>query len=312
MKKRFKIILGAILIFIPTLVATFICLFPFFGIFNKFEMITDSVCLWLTFIVSIIVSFMVTTYIFTVIITNKKRKFYIWISQNLHKILLYIIMFSLFCTSIRTEVILVLSEQRNLISLCWNIFGVSITIFLVWQVIVLKYLKDNRPNSPKSKNLILKSWHIDDKRDFYNIANNLFDSIIILTINLVVLIIATGSVYVVSTKFPLLTQTFVILSFYFCTNTIFQLFIDIISILNSEKKPIVEDMKTTYDDLKFQIELDEKVEKAQSFFKTLEGLNGVSDDLKEKIKTEILKEFLGGSSVNTQEELCEVNQNDQL
>lgn len=291
-KIKFKTILLKFLLIIVIFVMAFFYSFAFLNIFHKLNILSDNKLLWGSLGIAILVIIIVYVYMFINIKSNKKTRFGNWVTQNTYRFILYYVISYIFFVSFRVEVTYDVSELKNIISLCWTILSISITIFLVWNVLILQYLKKKQPQKNKNMGSIQKYIYIDQKRKFFDSASTLFSTITLLTINLFALAISTSIVHIVNVEVPVLKQNIVLLSFYLSINTIFQLFIDILVPLTEEKKLILKDMKATAEDVNLQNEIDDKLEKTEIAIKEIEKLNNIDAEQKNKIIRELLSDFM--------------------
>ncbi len=299
MKK--KIVKTGISTFALSLAGSFVLLVSFLAVFEEFKLISDKSVVVGAGISSLVFAIVVVTYTISRIKSEYTSKFENWLFNNTAKIILYYIIANIFFISIRSEAIWTQEEIRNLVSLEWSIFGISITIFLVWNVLVVKYLKEKKPQKPSEVSSVSTLRYILDKSSFYGTTTVLFNTVSLLTCNLVLLTLATTMVYMSSDSWIILKQAVVTLVLYFSTNTIILLFIDIIKPLNEEKKIFLAESKVTSKDLETQNRIVEKSNKVFTAIDEIAQLEHLSKEEKDKIIMELLRDFLEGENVEKKE-----------
>lgn len=293
MTKKLTLVLLKVLIFCTVYFLAFLFLFVLFSCFNEFEVLPDTVCLPASLLFSAVVAIGFTIFLVSTNKYNKKTRLRNFLEMNCsYFFLTYII--SLFCIlSIKSEIVWTLEKLEKILSLEWTIFSISITIFLVWNVLILQFLKKKQPSKEKSNSLIDENKYIRKKADFHGQAALLFNSVYLLTINLMILLLATSVVHFSTEQtVTILQQTVTNMAFYFCTNTILVLFLDILKPLSQEKKTMLEESKVTTGDLNLQNKVSEISNQAVQAFKAIEELPTLSKDRKIEIQNVILTEAM--------------------
>ena len=280
MKQRLKLLGIYIGTFSLSLLFSCVYFWSFFSIFDRFGVLDASKCTCLATVFGVVLSCLILVYIIVWVNSSKKTKLDNWLSLNCPKLLLYHIISSITFISIKSEIIWSFEEMKDTVSLEWTIFGLSVTIFLVWNVVILQYLKDKKPKKINDAGLLQKRRFIKDKTDFYHRASVTFNTITLLTINLFVLIVTTAIVYIIKDTISLWNQNIVIFCFYFCTNTIIQLFLDIVQPLNEDKKSILKDTKVSNDEIKIQNEIDDQIGEIITTWNTLEKVESIDEEQK--------------------------------
>lgn len=157
--------------------------------------------------------------------------------------------------------------------------------------ITLTAKKNGKPEPP-SKLMPIKIWrYIKDKEQFFTTANILFNTISLLTVNLLVLIISTTLVYISIHEITILGQNVVTLSFYFCTNTMIELFLDILKPLSEEKKRLLDDTRVTDADIGFINEIDEYTKKLLAAMEWIEKSDNFNQEQKQRAFSVLLDTF---------------------
>ena len=172
--------------------------------------------------------------------SKKTSKLVFLLRQQCPKLILSYVLLLLFSRSIRKEILWTVQEIAEVLSIIWTIFGLSITIFLVWNVLIVGYLKSKQPVEKKDSNLIEHYHYLISRNTFVQDTKTLFNTVVFLVINLFVILMATTSVYLSKSPESLLTQNITICSFYFSTNTLVCLFLDILKPLQKDRKALID------------------------------------------------------------------------
>ena len=294
MKEKFKFIGLGLAVFIGIFLLAFFLMFLFLDIFYNFNLLSATVLFFTSLGCSVLVAVLFSWYFIARLKAAKSTRFSRWLSQNYPKLILLYVVLSIIFLSIKTEIIWSYDSLKNVISLEWTIFGISITIFLVWNVIILKYLEKAKPTKSDKMCSIEKIDYITKKEVFYSQASVTFNTVTLLIINLLILVLSTAMVFIVAKeKVTLFCQNVVIISFYLSCNTIVELLLDILKPFNEEKKAILSETKVTANEIKEKEEIEEQLLQACRILKNLEQLESIDEEQKSKMKTEIVMKALG-------------------
>lgn len=292
--KYYLMIIGLFtLIFLGAFIGSFIYIFSIVNLFIKFNLISISNGFLISAICSLFVSIIILFYQIIRFNSQKKTKFSNWIAMNYPKLLLYYIISIICLGSLKSEIICTMEELRDLISLEWTIFGVIITIFLVWNVIIVEYLKKKKPVSEVKISPIQRKKYLEKKGEFFTNASISFNSITLITINILMLILSTGFAYISSGKINLFNQNFAIVAFYFTTNTLLEFFLDILQPLKDSKKELLDGTKVSQEEV---VELNQIEEKTRRLLRTLDEIStstAFTEDEKDKIKNKLICDYCG-------------------
>lgn len=132
-------------------------------------------------------------------------------------------------------------EVANILSVQWTIFGLAITIFLVWNVIIVEYIRNMQPKTDCATDLLQNYITILEKQSFSQEVETTFFSVTVLAIDLCLLIFSTHLIHIAAQSDKLFTQNLLCFSFYFTTNSIVALFFDILKPLKKEKSKLLKD-----------------------------------------------------------------------
>ena len=152
--------------------------------------------------------------------TSKARK---WMENRGHKLWVAYILFILACISIKNEVILDSASLNNIIIIQWMIFTVSVAIFLVYCGSIKQYLEKNAPSENDDIKGLERLKHLQKKESFYARIGDALSPITLLTINLYVLVLTTGTIYFWF-GLNVYTQALTVFSFYLSTNSLCMVF----------------------------------------------------------------------------------------
>ncbi len=286
-------------------------LFMLANVFCKFDLIPETFAWASSIILSFVFSVVILVYVIIQSNSTKRTKLSNWIAMNWSKLSLYYIV-SLICfVSIKTEIIWGFNQLENIISLEWTIFGISITIFLVWNVLISKYLKEKKPKlEPGYCSPIEKLKIIEQRGEFYQNASTVFNSVSLLIINMILLALATGSTYIMGAEVNLINQNLAIISLYFCTNTLIALFMDILEPLKEEKKAILKGAKISSEDVCERNKIVEKRTVLLSMLKEIDSSSAFDEEQKLDIKSKLLIEYFGEPKLDSSISANDVQKSD--
>ena len=224
--------------------------------------------------------------------TPKYTKVGNWLSANVFTLSLLYTLSNVFCSAVKSTVIWSYERIKELLSLEWTIIGVSITIFLVWNVIAIEYLDNKKPQKPTDSSPVNVMRYIQSKSDFTFEAKSLLNNINLLLVNVLVLLFATAIVYIGAAEASVLNQNMVLLAFFLCTNTILGLFLDIFKYYFGRRKRLLADAKVTNADIMLQNQIKEEAEKVLDSIDVIDNLSNISAEEKKTMTLKILTSFL--------------------
>lgn len=215
---------------------------------NNFTEVTNKVLLWCG------VGLVIISAIMSVLtVRNTKRigetRFSFWFERNYPKLLVgyFLTIFAL--VSIKSQAIWTAEVVYDILSLQWTIFGLSLTVFLVWDVIIVEFLKNRQPKEPDPSDLLQKYKLALEKRAFSQEIETTFSTIVLLTINLFLLLVSTSLIYISAKPESVFAQGILHCSFFFTTNSIASLFLDILKPLNRDKTEMLKNSNVTKEDI---------------------------------------------------------------
>ena len=270
----------------------FILAFAFINIFHNFELVSANVLLYASLIIAGIFSIVTLIVVIFLMKSERKTKIGHWLLINGAKLTLAYILLLLFFCSVKSEIFLTIKDLKELLSLEWVILGISITAFLIWNVVTIEHLQKKKPQKPQSP-LPTKTWlYLQEKETFYFDATSLLSNVYLVLINLIVVCIATVNIYVTSRTATILSESIVILGLYLSTNTIIGLILDILKPFNEKKKAILEETKTTNADVELQNSIGKDSQELLIAIEAIDKLQSIADEEKCKLKAELLSSYI--------------------
>ena len=252
-RKKSSALLVYFLVFVLTFVLSFLFLNEVYKCLQKFGIKYDL--LGAASMLRIIVAISGVFSLFNALIVAKKirtlkvSKVGFWLDTNYPKIILGYIILLLFMGSITEKTIWTASEINDVLSIEWTIFGLSLTIFLVWNVLIVDFLQKKQPISTENPDYFQKYALLLEKQSFSQEVETTFSTTVLLSINLVLLLLASMFVYIVHKPEMLLSQNVVCCAFYFSINTIISLFFDLLKPLKADKDKLKKQNQVSKEEL---------------------------------------------------------------
>ena len=257
---------------------------------QRFVDIEKSSVFSIVFCASTLLSLIIDGFYYSHINKLIKSKIGTWIGNNYPMLTLGYIITNLLLASITNQVKWTADEVDNVLLIEWTIFGLSITMFLVWRVLIVEYLKKKIPAEPVKADSFSKYKYLIEKRSFSQEIDSTFTTVILLSLNLVLLLFSTGLAFIICLPEAILTQNVIIITFYFSTNTIALLFFDIVKPLMKNKESLKESSKVGENEINAAL--------GGVFIETIlkTGIETIqsSDELTEEQKKEGVHQFLSG------------------
>lgn len=280
----FVLVFVAVFFFVVLLVGSIlICI-------NKFVDLPGMVWFWRGLMISAIVAFVGTVLIVRSTKQFKETKISFWLGKNYPKLLLGYTLVVLTIGSLNSQPIWDADMVSEVLSLQWSIFGLSLTIFLVWNVLMVEFLKGKQPKVSDSSSLYQKFILALEKKSYTQEIDTIFNSVVLLTINLFLLLLSSTMIYISMKPESIITQNILLCSFYFTTNSILCLFMDILLPLKKDKEEMLKNNSVTQSDI-------DKAYAAQFAQAIIDGITqGVmaldSDKYTEEDKKKLIVEYL--------------------
>lgn len=302
MKAKVEIV---IVIFFGLLVTFWFQLTTFLGALCEFQVLSNEPSPLVVFGIALCFSIIGSGIAIYLLNTSKYTKVGNWVSTNVFTLLLLYTLSNIFCCAVKSTVIWSYERIKELLSLEWTIIGISITIFLVWNVIAIEYLDNKKPQKPTTSSPLSVMRYIQSKSDFTFETKSLLNNINLLLVNILSLLFATAIVYIGTAEASVLNQNMVLLTFFLCTNTVLGLFLDIFKYYFGRRRKLLADAKVTNADIILQNQIKEKTAKVLDSIDVINNLPNTSAEEKEKMTLKILISFLEGfpkASHNLQDE----------
>lgn len=195
----------------------------------------------------------------------------------------------IFVSSIDSKVVLSRAEAKSTVDISWTMFSISTTIFLVWNVIIVPYLKKHEPVEPKKALLPDEFAYIDKKGLFYVSTNKMYSSIVLLSANLMALAFSTAFLYAYSIEIELITQFIIKATLFLSINSIISLFLNILIPIYEEKKELLKHKRVNSTDIDFQNEFNRRLSNAEEIIDELEKNSKLDNEMKVEIMKTLLK-----------------------
>lgn len=248
MKKR-KIFGLFVLAFFVLMLFTSILVGSILKCINNFIDLSGMIWFWRGLTISIIISIVGATLIVHSTKRIRETKLSFWLGKNYPKLLIGYILVVLVLASVKAQPIWTTDTVFEILSVQWTIFGLSLTIFLVWNVIIVEFLKNKQPKESDSSSLLSKYTLAIEKKTFSQEIETTFNTVVLLTINLFLLLLSTMAIYISAKPESIVTQNILLCSFFFTTNSIICLFIDILMPLKKDKAEMLKNNNVTKEDI---------------------------------------------------------------
>lgn len=282
-KPIIKQIAWVIILFLLVFIAVFLFLFSILNSFYNFNIISVDIL----FVVSLAASTVISLAVVLYVLNNQKlklTKFRLFLSEKFFGMILFCFVLMFISISIKPEIVWKKEELKEFISIQWAIFGLSVTIFLVWEVIFSRLLKEQKPKKTKGINLLEEIKYINEKKQYRDNISQKYFLVFYFILNVLILLPATSSAYIPTIDVTLFDQSLIVGSFYICTNTFLQLLLDIIMPILLEKKEAFSDVAVT----KFDIDIYNKGAKLlleySKMTEQIDKLSDLDEDKKKEIK----------------------------
>ena len=247
--KKIRSFFVNVIVFCGVFWFVFFFLYELFKCIQVFVVFTYEWIRWVPIIASAIVALGVCICIDLNARKLKETRLSFWMNNNWPKILLAYIILILFISSVTKNVIWTSDEIQDVLTLEWTIFGLSLTIFLVWNVIIVEYLKKKKPQETEKKDYLRQYELLIDKQAFSQEVDSTFSKIVLLSINLLILLVTSALVYIDRSSETVFTQFLARCAFYFSTNTIVSFFFDMLKPLRAEKDALKKTSQVSMHDL---------------------------------------------------------------
>ena len=236
-----------------TLVVSFVLIFTIgFSLYHclqNFIQTDSTIALLIILVASLFLSVINSILVAVRTHRTKSGKIGFWASKNYPKLVLAYVILILCLMSVSNSVDWTADTVNEVITIEWTIFGLSLTIFLVWNVLIVDYLKKKQPVVSDGLGFIQRYELLLKKQSFSQEVDNTFSTVVLMTINLVLLLFSTSLAYLSHLSETVFTQVLIRCTFFFTTNTIFSLFIDLLRPLKKDRDALKKNNVVTKEEL---------------------------------------------------------------
>lgn len=292
-KSNLKFFLLYAFVEIVGIVAVSILLFSIVRCVNEFVAIDFPFFSCIVILLSVIIS-TVNTVLYKRNFKHGDSNFVFWKKKHSSKIVIGYFMLLFVFLSIKNSVRWANDEVNNIMSIEWTIMGLSITIFLVWEIF-LKYLKSKQPVVENNSDFVQMYQYLQDKFNFAQKVETGFLSIVLLSANLLLIVITTTAVYIMNSSQRIITQNLIACNFYFSTNTIIMLFLNILQPIIEEKRILKQNNQVTkkeLDEANANAKVQMIVEGVTQYVDQLNALNDEEKAIMKVLSLKVIKEII--------------------
>ena len=214
-----------------------------------------------------------------------------WLDNNRPKIILWYMICLLLFGSVSKDAIWTTGEIKDILTLEWTIWGLSITIFLVWNILIIDYLRKKRPVELEESEYFHHYQELKEKQSFAQEVDSTWSSVVLLSINLILLLFSSSLVYIQHVPESVFTQNILKCSFFFSTNTIVSLFFDMLKPLLADKKTLKADNQVTKKELDAALAGDFVHMFLAEMVKQIHNMSELSEEEQKQLSIQFLESF---------------------
>lgn len=214
-----------------------------------------------------------------------------WLDNNRPKIILWYMICLLLFGSVSKDAIWTTDEIKDILTLEWTILGLSITIFLVWNILIIDYLRKKRPVELEESEYFHHYQELKEKQSFAQEVDSTWSSVVLLSINLILLLFSSSLVYIQHVPESVFTQNILKCSFFFSTNTIVSLFFDMLKPLLADKKALKADNQVTKKELDAALAEDFVHMFLAEMVKQIHNMSELSEEEQKQLSIQFLESF---------------------
>lgn len=289
MKNKNGSIVFWLTLFLLTAISAFFVVFPVVKVFYDFGLVKKEYLYLISIGISFASSLGITIYIFKGVKNEKRSYVRNLLYMESPKLYLLCVFLIVFVSSVDSKVVLPRAEAKNAIDISWTIFSISTTIFLVWNVIIVPYLKKHEPIEKNNALLPDEYTYIVKKGHFYVSTNRMYSSIVLLSVNLFMLAFSTIFLYAYDFEISLLTQFMIKATLFLSINSIISLFLNILIPIYEEKKELLKHKRVNSTDIDFQNGFNRRLSNAEEIIDELEKNSKLDNEMKVEIMKTLLK-----------------------
>lgn len=258
-----------------------------FAFLIRFSFINENTSQWFWLSPSLLLAVVLLCIVLTKNTKAKKMKLSLWISTHMGFVHLYALPL-LFLTSISPNIVSTNDAMQETISLSWNIYGITIAIFLFWYLFLPEYLEKKKPDFQKYK--AHQGWEkMQAQGKFYEKVSIYFHAPALVAANLIMLIVATTMIYMSTKGLTIWNQNIARFSYYLCIETLFLLFWDILKPFFEKRDELLKEATVSEEDVDSFAEAEKKREKAAELAQLVDEIPGLSEKQKKEMKKAIAK-----------------------
>lgn len=181
-------------------------------------------------------------------------------------------------SSIRVNHTIEFNILQNMLNLAWSIFGIVVTVYLVWKVIVPQFLDKLQPKNKESESIIEQHFRIRFKSNFIAVSSIYFSIEILFLFALVFLWLGTITIYLVDSTGNF-CQSVICIALQLCIFSII-LFLITLYVSDGKSREIVKKNKITDEDIKIEKNLKAIIEQLSANILNIYKNRNMSDKQK--------------------------------
>lgn len=248
-KEKLKTVFTGIVIYLAVLAFSFLFFFAICNALFTFDLIDAKQAVVIILAGTLLCAISFTIYDVHVVKKHGDVRSLFWLKQNATMVSFAIIIVIIICVSLTSKTIWSKEDIKDVISSQWVIFGISITIFVVWRVFVKEYLDKKKTSESRGKQNYREQFKVcSEGVELIGEANTFATTVILLAINVLFLVGATAFCYILNKPEDVFVQNITIISFYLCTNTLINTLFDILRPFLKERKYIKNMNKISKED----------------------------------------------------------------
>lgn len=283
--------LAIISLFAVSMVAFGVFFWQLFDQLHLFLFIRNRISYWVVLVCACVSTIIVVGLVITRTGFSKKMRALTWLSTNAHTIVLLYIVPLLFLCVLKSDIHLSMDEMKENITISWTMFGIIIAIYSVWRILVPKILRKGEPKfnsggSTHPQELMYK------RNEFCEKVSSFYVSLYLIGVTLVVLLIATMSVYMSTKGITLFNMNASRCCFFFCIFTIALLFVDILKSEKADRESLLSKVRVSKEEIKRETERELNRAVAKKCIKVMDDLDGLSEEEKQRMKDALCNQYM--------------------
>lgn len=293
MKRLFDAILVPIAVLIGSFIFSFFSLFSLLDIFYHLGVIS----ILFLFVSTVLCSIIFSVISFTLfLIFRHNKKFIQWYQAHKYSIVIWLFLVFFILLSLSSQVSYSLEQMRELLSLEWSIFGLSITLLLVWQVLINNHLRKALLSPKRELNNFERCSYIKYKTLFHDYTNYKYSPLILLSVNILLLIFSSLLLYPRSNELTLLAHNVTMICLSISLFSFFLLSVDLIRFVHYERKEILSQVEVSKEELDFRDRIQEREKKVTSIISEIDELDALTQEQKDSIKQNLMESIFNSEN----------------